>query len=185
MATTYDGTPTLDEILAGATLVVTARLIDVAARHEVEEGRLILTYRAVISEVLGGEPAGKEILVRMVGKEQSLASEAEVVLFLTEDHGQGQGNQYVPYFLPPTALDKGEVTIGDEKSIGLDQLRERIATVAARRERSRKELSRHEEGQDLDADYPEVAEMGIGRGDTVTEAQLSAPRNHDDEGGAK
>jgi len=33
------------------------------------------------------------------------------------------------------------------------------------------------------ADYPEVSELGSGRGDTVTDAQLAAPLPPDDEGG--
>lgn len=32
----------------------------------------------------------------------------------------------------------------------------------------------------LDADYPEVAELGIGRGDTVTDAQLATLLDPDD-----
>ena len=183
MATTYDGTPTLHEILVGATLVATGRLSDVVDRSADEDGRPILTYRATVSDVLAGESPGKEILVRMVGEQRAKASDDELLLVLTEDHGVGRRDQYVPYFIAPAVLDKGKVTIGDEKPMGLDKLRERLSEIASRRERSREELARNEEGEDIDADYPEVSELGIGRGDTVTDAQLAAPLAPDDEGG--
>lgn len=173
MSTSFEGSLGIDEVLVGAPVVAIGSFIEVVDREEVDDGRVFLTYRAVLSDVIAGEPESREVLVRMVddGEERP---EREFLFVLSPDYGRGRDDQYVPYFSPPSPIDKGRYALGDAH-VTVDELRERVAKVSTKKARLADALAREEEGQDLDAPYPDVTELGEGRGDTVIDAQLAEP----------
>lgn len=173
MSTSFDGTLGIDELLVGATLVATGALTEFVDREEDEDGRVFVTYRAVLSDVIAGEPESREVLVRMVDEGED-RPEQECLFVLSPDYGRGRVDQYVPYFSPPSPIDSGRCALGGGH-VTLDELRERVSKVEAKNARLADALAREEEGQDLNAPYPDVAELGEGRGDTVIDAQLAEP----------
>lgn len=179
MATTFEGNLPTDEILQGATAVALGRLIEVVESAEDPDApqRPLLTYRVQVDDVLAGtlEP---EILLRLVNRDYD--PDQQRLLVLTPDFGVARDNQYVPYFSQPSAAEDGRYVIGDEDYRGLDEIRERLSTITARRRDDARALAEEERGQDLDAPYPDVTEAGEGRGDTVVDAQIAEPLGRTD-----
>lgn len=175
MATTFEGSPAVDEILRGATVVATGVLKEVIDREEDEGGRVLTIHRTEVTEVLSGHLVDREILIRTVGDAEAWKSDEEHILVLSLDFGRGNASQYVPYFSQPSPIHDGRCTI-ENGEIGLQEIRERLAKIEQRQALRTATLIEEEAGQDLSARYPEISEIGIGRGDVVIDAQLAEPR---------
>lgn len=187
MTTIYEETPTFEERVWGAPLIIDGRVektVDVRVDHSGDQPQVQTVFRVNVDSVLKGHTAEASVNVRVVG---GRAEETEtdwsvrmkegdrVLLMLAPDYGPDRAeNMFVPYFstcYPVTA--KGEVKLDtdteeelvikkiqvEKATAKLADLRSMINSVIQHQEKQAATLAETEPAELREMPYGEVGEM--------------------------
>lgn len=187
MTTIYEETPTFEERVEGAPLIIEGRvekIVDVKVDHSGDQPQVQTVFRVNVNSVLKGQTVGASVNIRVVGgrvekMETSWSVRMKegdrVLLMAAPDYGSDHGeNIFVPYFstcYPVTA--KGEVKLDTDteeelaiKKIQIEKatakladMRSMISTVIQRQEQKATILAEMEPAEFRETPYGEVAEM--------------------------
>jgi len=187
MSTTYEGTPTFEERVKGAQLIIIGRVgkvVDERLDNTGDQPQVQTVFQVDVENVLNGQTDEASINIRVVGGRLEKAETAwsvsmkegdRVLLMLTPDYGVDRPkNMFVPYFstcYPVTArgqvkLDEGTANdlasqkIHVEKAtVKLSEIRSMISAVAQSQEKEAATLAEMEPKELLEMPYGDVSEM--------------------------
>lgn len=198
MATIYEGIPTFEERVVGASIVIDGRVekaLEAKVDYLGDQPQVQTTFKVKIENVLKGKTTQTDIRVRVVGGKAEKAETSwtvqmtegdRVLLMLAPDYGPDYvDDMFVPYFCscyPVTA--KGEVKLMEneakelvaqkiqiEKATAkLADLRSLISTVIQRQEKQETALAEFEPAEFREMPYAEVAEMPRAESNGATSA---------------
>lgn len=208
MATYYEGTPSFDERILGAPLIISGRVekaVDVETDYSGEQPQVQTIFRVQVENVMKGQvdEGAAYVHVRVVGGRTGeaetqwtvpLTAGEEVLLMLSPDYAPERSRrEYVPYFSSGFKVTaKGEVELDSAAAeefaktdvrrgaVSLADVRARIAAALMEREKREARLAEMEPAEFRDLPYGDIAEMpGADPGEARSASPESEPEQAD------
>ncbi len=187
MTTFYEETPTFEERVEGAPLIIEGRVgktVDVRVDHSGDQPQVQTVFRVTVDSVLKGKSDEASVKVRVVGgKAEKTETDwsvqmnegDRVLLMIAPDYGPDRGeNMFVPYFstcYPVTTKGEVKLDTDTEKELAIKKiqvekataqladLRSMINSVIQRQEKQAVTLAETEPAELRKMPYGEVGEM--------------------------